>query len=98
MHNPKPIRQWLPSNGDGEYLRLDYTDSQGQEFIDGSIVKIKDKQMIGVIRYSWGRFEILCTFKDQRFVYGLNPDHTIIGHVAESDVELKEQAERKYNG
>jgi hypothetical protein len=91
MYNPKLIR----TNENG-CLYLEMNDKAGTEYTDGSIVKIKDKNMVGYVRYSFGRFEILCPFVDQRFVFGLNPDHTIIGHMAESDLHIHEQSGRKY--
>ena len=90
MHNQKEIKT---TEG---YLHLDMNDSSGMEYKDGSIVKIKDKNMIGYVRYSFGRFEILCPFQDQRFVYGLNPDHEIIGHMKTSTCLVEDQMTRKY--
>lgn len=79
------------------YLCLKVTDKNGYEYHDGSIVRVGDK--IGVIRYSFGRFEILCTFKDQRFIYGLNPSCEILGHIADKDNTaglLESQASKPY--
>lgn len=79
------------------WLCLHMTDKSGRQYRDGSIVRVGDK--IGVIRYSFGRFEILCTFKDQRFIYGLNPSYEILGHIADKDntaAQLEVQASQPY--
>lgn len=79
------------------WLFLKVKDKNGKEYLDGSIVRVGDK--IGVIRYSFGRFEILCTFKDQRFIYGLNPSYEVLGHIADNDNTaslLETQASKPY--
>jgi hypothetical protein len=81
------------SNG---YLALNVSDKNGHEYFDGSIVQVGDK--IGVIRYSFGRFEIVCAYLDQRFIYGLNPSHEIIGHIGDNETNsaLEVQASQRY--
>lgn len=79
------------------WLYLKVKDKNGKEYMDGSIVRVGDK--IGVIRYSFGRFEVVCTFQDQRFIYGLNHTHEILGHIADKDntaALLEAQASKPY--
>lgn len=83
------------------WLYLKVKDKNSKEYMDGSVVRVSHTAgvMIGVIRYSFGRFEILCTFKDQRFIFGLNPAHEILGHIADNDntaALLESQASKPY--
>lgn len=76
-------------------LFLEMRDANGVEYRDGDILKVQrdGREILGFVRYFGGRFEIVCPFQDQRFVYGLNTTHTIVGNMADS-VESIENQER----
>lgn len=84
-----------------KWLLLEMKDKHGVEYSDGSIVKVdhRDKTSYGYIRYSCGRFEVVCPYKDQRFIFGLNPSYEIVGHMNPDTVSseiITEQESRNY--
>jgi hypothetical protein len=87
-----------------EYLKLALKDKNGREYVDGAVLVVdhedktdkKNRKLVGYVRYFGGRFEVVCPFKDQRFIYGLNPDHEMIGHMAVHSDLVEEQTERTY--
>lgn len=83
---------------EGYFLNLDMTDKTGKEFLDGSIVKIwhDGREILAHVRYAFGRFEAVATFKDQRFIFGLNPAYEIVGHMVKDSELINQQAERVY--
>ncbi len=72
---------------------LDVKDSTGKEYCESQILSCcfekgnEQANMIGYIRYSCGRFEVVCPFKGKddrgtnRYILGINPKWTIIGDV-----------------
>lgn len=91
MFKPFPIKFLLEGSEihtrveENALLALGQRDIYGNEYHDGDILKVsfpfegRNYPMFGVIRYFAGRFEIVCPFKDQRFLMGLNKDHEIVG-------------------
>lgn len=83
-------------------LYLNMLDKNGAEYLDGAIVEVeKDgRKMHGHVRYSFGRFEIVCPFKERRFIFGLNPAYEIKGHMHHKNElafeVLTKQSEGKY--
>ena len=77
-------------------LNLEMKDRNGKEYHDGHIVRVnfRGHTIAGFIRYFAGRFEIVCPFREQRFVFGLNPEHEIIGHFS-TDMGIIESQERR---
>jgi hypothetical protein len=82
------------------HLFLDMKDCHGAEYRDGDIVRVDCKKVeaLGFIRYIFGRFEVVAPFKDQRFIFGLNPSYLICGHMATATgrMLIEDQESRKH--
>lgn len=87
-------------------IGLEMNDKNGKEYHDGDVVRVFYKidgfkyPMLGFIRYSYGRFEIVCPWKQGNGVHlyhlGLNPDHEIIGHIYNDDKLIGDQLKREF--
>jgi len=95
------MNEWLRKKKDvSEYdcLFLEMKDKNGVEYQDGSIVGLERDSIIiyGYIRYLFGRFEVVCPFINQRFIYGLNPNYEIVGHWFLDNSLIKNQEKVAY--
>lgn len=98
------MNEWEPKGvsietiNSNQVLALEMKDATGKEYLDGSILRVKHhgKEILGYIRYFAGRFEIVCPFKDQRFVFGLNKDYEIIGHWLTDKILIENQEVKDY--
>lgn len=109
MFQPKNVRFLAPEAEDhtrapeGSLLALDIPDKNGREYHDLDILAVYfplEKvryPMKGVIRYFGGRFEIVCPWKDQRFIMGLNRTHEIVGNFAKDPSQILEQFNRPFS-
>lgn len=85
---------WKPKR-----INLEMNDRKGVEYADGDIVTLTDRksrEIFGYIRYSCGRFEVVCPFKDQRFIFGLNPEYEIVSNMLSHPQLIHNQIENNY--
>ena len=89
-------------------LLLEMFDKNKVEYCDLDILKCAylldgtHYKMLGVIRFFAGRFEVVCPWKDQRFIMGLNPIYEIVGNLMDDSLttsigwDLIEQSKTRF--